>query len=82
MRAALESPRQIEFQILGAEHENVIHLGERQCSIQRRLQKLLEESPSTLLTPAKRRQMGQLVVEAPLRRAAAFLAHSMRLTGC
>lgn len=54
----IENPRHIEFQILGDKAGNIIHLGERDCSIQRKNQKLIEESPSKALTPALRQQMG------------------------
>jgi 3-methylcrotonyl-CoA carboxylase alpha subunit len=58
----LQQPRHIEIQILADQHGNVIHLGERECSIQRRHQKILEESPSTALTPDLREQMGNAAV--------------------
>src|SRR5437868_7279802 len=58
MEKFVEHPRHIEFQILGDAHGNVVSLGERECSIQRRHQKLLEESPSTQMTPELRENIG------------------------
>ena len=60
----LENPRHIEFQILGDHHGAVVHLGERECSIQRRHQKLLEEGPSVAVTEKMRRRLGGAVVDA------------------
>ena len=60
----VERPRHIEFQVLGDHHGAVVHLGERECSIQRRHQKLLEEGPSVAVTEKMRRRMGSAVVDA------------------
>jgi acetyl-CoA carboxylase biotin carboxylase subunit len=60
----IERARHVEFQIMADEYGNAIHLGERECSIQRRHQKLIEESPSVIMTPELREQIGQRVVDA------------------
>ncbi len=60
----IERPRHIEIQILADEYGNCIHLGERECTIQRRHQKLLEEAPSPVITPQQREKMGAIAVKA------------------
>lgn len=58
----LQNPKHLEFQIMGDKHGNVIHLGERECSLQRKHQKIVEEAPSASVTPEMRKEMGELAV--------------------
>jgi len=64
MEKLIEKPRHIEFQVLGDKHGHVIHLGERECTLQRRHQKVLEESPSVTLDSETRKMIGKQVVDA------------------
>ncbi len=66
----LEEPRHIEFQVLADSHGNVIHVRERECSVQRRHQKLIEETPSVVVTDERREKMGEIAVRAT--KAAAY----------
>ena len=60
----IEKPRHVEFQIMGDKFGNVVHLGERDCSIQRRHQKVMEESPCEVISPELRKKMGEVAVKA------------------
>lgn len=64
MEKFIENPRHVEIQVLGDEYGNAIHLGERDCSIQRRNQKMLEESPSVAIDDTTRKKMGEIAVNA------------------
>ncbi len=64
MERYIENPKHIEFQIMADEKGHIVHLGERDCSVQRRHQKVVEEAPSTALSPSLRKKMGAVAVKA------------------
>ena len=64
LERVVERPRHVEFQLFGDRHGRIVHMGERDCSIQRRHQKLIEEAPSPAMTPELRRRMGDAAVKA------------------
>ena len=68
LEKAIQGARHVEIQVLADEHGNVIHLGERECSIQRRHQKLVEESPSVVIDEEIRARMGAIAVAGRSRR--------------
>ena len=71
----VEAPRHIEIQVMADTKGNVVHLGERECSIQRRHQKIIEEAPSPIVTEKLRRRMGRTAVEAARGRAVRERGH-------
>ena len=64
LERAISGPRHVEIQVFADQHGNVVHMGERDCSVQRRHQKVVEESPCPVMTLALRSQMGSAAVEA------------------